>query len=117
MLELAEMPLVQASRWQVHLQEVTPVREALLKAERATPAHNLDQLTVATSAKKNAERRFKVEKPVLTRVTGKEADAVITALKPGARLEPQRRHLLTLYGPIDVAFKVVGTGSVGLRDY
>jgi uncharacterized protein (DUF2252 family) len=32
-------------------------------------------------------------------------------------LEPQRRHLLTFYRPIDVAFKVVGTGSVGLRDY
>jgi uncharacterized protein (DUF2252 family) len=32
-------------------------------------------------------------------------------------LEPQRRHLLSLYRPVDVAFKVVGTGSVGLRDY
>jgi uncharacterized protein (DUF2252 family) len=32
-------------------------------------------------------------------------------------LEPQRQHLLSFYRPIDVAFKVVGTGSVGLRDY
>ncbi len=32
-------------------------------------------------------------------------------------LEPQRQHLLSMYRPIDVAFKVVGTGSVGLRDY
>jgi uncharacterized protein (DUF2252 family) len=32
-------------------------------------------------------------------------------------LEPQRQHLLSFYKPIDVAFKVVGTGSVGLRDY
>jgi uncharacterized protein (DUF2252 family) len=32
-------------------------------------------------------------------------------------LEPQRQHLLSLYRPVDVAFKVVGTGSVGLRDY
>ena len=32
-------------------------------------------------------------------------------------LEVQRQHLLSLYRPIDVAFKVVGTGSVGLRDY
>ena len=32
-------------------------------------------------------------------------------------LESQRQHLLSLYRPIDVAFKVVGTGSVGLRDY
>jgi uncharacterized protein (DUF2252 family) len=32
-------------------------------------------------------------------------------------LQPQRRHLLTFYRPVDVAFKVVGTGSVALRDY
>jgi uncharacterized protein (DUF2252 family) len=32
-------------------------------------------------------------------------------------LEPPRRRLLDFYRPIDVAFKVVGTGSVGLRDY
>jgi uncharacterized protein (DUF2252 family) len=32
-------------------------------------------------------------------------------------LEPQRQHLLSFYRPVDVAFKVVGTGSVGLRDY
>jgi uncharacterized protein (DUF2252 family) len=32
-------------------------------------------------------------------------------------LESQRQHLLSLYRPVDVAFKVVGTGSVGLRDY
>ena len=32
-------------------------------------------------------------------------------------LQPERRHFLAQYRPVDVAFKVVGTGSVGLRDY
>jgi uncharacterized protein (DUF2252 family) len=32
-------------------------------------------------------------------------------------LLPERQHLLSFYRPVDVAFKVVGTGSVGLRDY
>ena len=32
-------------------------------------------------------------------------------------LLPERRHFLDQYVPVDVAFKVVGTGSVGLRDY
>jgi len=32
-------------------------------------------------------------------------------------LEPQRQHLLSFYRPVDVVFKVIGTGSVGLRDY
>ena len=32
-------------------------------------------------------------------------------------LLPERQHFLGQYRPMDVAFKVVGTGSVGLRDY
>ena len=32
-------------------------------------------------------------------------------------LAPERRHLFDLFRPVDVGFKVVGTGSVGLRDY
>ncbi|GAC1415555.1 MAG: hypothetical protein NVSMB62_03490 [Acidobacteriaceae bacterium] len=32
-------------------------------------------------------------------------------------LLPERQHLLAKYSPVDVAFKVVGTGSVGLRDF
>jgi uncharacterized protein (DUF2252 family) len=43
---------------------------------------------------------------------------VLAALGPYREmLEPQRQHLLSFYRPVDVAFKVVGTGSVGLRDY
>jgi uncharacterized protein (DUF2252 family) len=59
-----------------------------------------------------------VIKPTLTRVTTSQAAAVLAALGPYRQmLEPQRQHLLSLYRPVDVAFKVVGTGSVGLRDY
>ncbi len=32
-------------------------------------------------------------------------------------LLPERQHIFDLYRPLDVAFRVVGTGSVGLRDY
>jgi uncharacterized protein (DUF2252 family) len=32
-------------------------------------------------------------------------------------LAPERLHLFDFFQPLDVAFKVVGTGSVGLRDY
>jgi uncharacterized protein (DUF2252 family) len=55
---------------------------------------------------------------VLTRVTGRQAAAVLASLHPYQQmLEPQRQHLLSFYRPVDVAFKVVGTGSVGLRNY
>ena len=32
-------------------------------------------------------------------------------------LRPESRHLFDLFRPVDVGFKVVGTGSVGMRDY
>jgi uncharacterized protein (DUF2252 family) len=122
---LAAMPLFEMSRFQVHrLARVEPVHEALLKAERATPRHTLDQLTepVPVMGKPGAtsgfSRRFRENPPTLTRVTGRAADAVLASLGPYREmLEPQRQHLLSLYRPVDVAFKVVGTGSVGLRDY
>ena len=117
--QLAELPLIEASRWQVHrIKDTNPAHSALLKAQRSTPQLTLEQLTVANGVKNNTVRKFRVEKPVLRRVTGKESSAVIASLASyTARLEPQRRHLLSMYKPVDVAFKVVGTGSVGLRDY
>jgi uncharacterized protein (DUF2252 family) len=119
MRAFAKMPHLEVGRFQVHrLGEVEPIHEALLKAQRATPAHTLEQLTEPASTKPGAPRRFKESKPVLTRVTGSKAAAVLASLGPYREmLEPQRRHLLSFYRPIDVAFKVVGTGSVGLRDY
>ncbi len=51
-------------------------------------------------------------------MTGAQSEKVLASLGPYREvLEPQRQHLLTFYRPIDVAFKVVGTGSVGWRDY
>lgn len=115
MRAFAKMPLVEMARYQVHrLNSVEPVHDALLKAERARPLHTLALLTEET--KKG--RRFREEKPMLTHVSGAQAKKVLKALEAyTATLEPQRRHLLSLYRPVDVAFKVVGTGSVGLRDY
>ena len=116
---LRRMPLLEVGRFQVHrLGDVQPIHEALLKAERATPVHTLEQLTEPTPGKPGGPRRFKEIKPILTRITGSQAEKVLEALGPYREmLEPQRQHLLSLYRPVDVAFKVVGTGSVGLRDY
>ncbi len=119
MRAFARMSLLEVNRFQVHrLGLAKPVHDALAKAERATPQHTLQQLTMAASPRLGAHRRFKESKPVLTRITGARAAAVLAALGPYREmLEPQRRHLLDFYRPVDVAFKVVGTGSVGLRDY
>ena len=115
----AKMPLLDVNHYQVHrLGMVAPVHQALLKAERATPMHALEQLTEPTPCKPGEPRRYKEINPTLKRDTTSQAAAVLAALGPYRQmLEPQRQHLLSLYRPVDVAFKVVGTGSVGLRDY
>jgi uncharacterized protein (DUF2252 family) len=129
MRAFARMPHLEVNHFLVHrLDLARPVHDALSKAERATPQHTLHQLTIPVSSRRSssksassrpgARRRFREMKPTLWRVTGARAAAVIGALIPYREmLEPQRQHLLDFYRPIDVAFKVVGTGSVGLRDY
>jgi uncharacterized protein (DUF2252 family) len=123
MKAFANMPHLEVGRFQVHrISKVEPVHQALLKAERATPLHTLEQLTEPVpqkpGSKNRTTRRFREVKPMLTRVSRAQAAAVLASLEPYREmLEPQRQHLLSFYRPIDVAFKVVGTGSVGLRDY
>jgi uncharacterized protein (DUF2252 family) len=113
----AQMPVLEVARYQVHrLMRVEPVSEVLMKAERSTPAHALETLTVP--AKNEAERIFRENKPLLTRIGGARRREVLAALKEYREtLLPERQHILAQYRPIDVCFKVVGTGSVGTRDY
>jgi uncharacterized protein (DUF2252 family) len=113
----AEMPVLDVARYQVHrLQRVASVADILLKAERAIPMHTLETLTAP--AKKGMGRSFRENKPVLSRVSRSQARLVLSAMKEYSEtLVPARRHLLAQYRPIDVCFKVVGTGSVGTRDY
>ncbi len=117
MAAYAEMPFVEVARAQVHrLSGNAAVHASLLKAERATPQHTLEQLTERKG--KASERQFKEMKPTLWRVAEKTARRVLKALAEyEANIEPQRVRLLERYRAVDVAFKVVGTGSVGLRDY
>jgi uncharacterized protein (DUF2252 family) len=66
----------------------------------------------------DSTRIFNSTPPTLERVTGSERDAVLDSLTLYRKnLQPDRRHFLDQYRPVDVAFKVVGTGSVGLRDF
>jgi len=113
----AEMPVLEVARYQVHrLMKVAPISDVLIKAERATPMHTLEALTV--QARKGAGRIFCEDKPVLWRVSGSQARQVLAAMKEYREtLLPERQHILAQYRPEDVCFKVVGTGSVGTRDY
>jgi uncharacterized protein (DUF2252 family) len=124
-LAFARMPVLEVARFKVHrLRSVSTVGGILRMAERATPMHTLLMLTEREGAAKKSkterktERAFKTVPPNLTRVTGAVVEKVVGSLGTYAEsLLRERRHFLTQYRPLDVAFKVVGTGSVGLRDY
>jgi uncharacterized protein (DUF2252 family) len=111
----AAMPLVELAR---HLITRRPddavLAEIVDDARRVTPRRNLRKLTVPT----RSGFRFHDKKPDLEHVSPRTAAAVVHALK-GYRdtLSANRRRLFERYRPADVAFKLVGTGSVGTRDY
>ena len=112
---LSRLPVLEVARYQVHrLTSVAPISKILQKAERATPLRSLEQLT----EKSRDGRRFISRPPLLRRVTGAERAMVLASLPLYTKsLLPERQHFFTQFRPVDVASKVVGTGSVGLRDY
>lgn len=62
--------------------------------------------------------RFITNPPTFTDVSPTTAEAVIAALPSYVdTLRESRMNLIMRYGVSDVAFRVVGTGSVGLRNY
>jgi len=127
MLTFARMPVLEVARFKVHrLRSVSTVGGILRMAERATPMHTLLTLTEREDASGGKKRKteekparvFRTIPPNLKRVTGAMAEKVVGSLKPYEdSLLRERKHFLAQYKPLDVAFKVVGTGSVGLRDY
>ncbi|HEV2463113.1 MAG TPA: DUF2252 domain-containing protein [Acidobacteriaceae bacterium] len=128
MRTFARMPLLEIARYQVHrLQRITPVSQALRKAERETPQSTLERLTIPNKAAKGKSpgttvvpppRIFIDSKPLQYRLTSAPARRILDSLSLYSQtLLPDRRHFLLHYRPLDVAFRVVGTGSVGLRDF
>ncbi|WP_228001146.1 DUF2252 family protein [Nocardia australiensis] len=62
--------------------------------------------------------RFVSDPPILTPLADDIADAVIDGLAHyGDTLPESRRTLLARFAVSDIAFRIVGTGSVGLRSY
>ncbi len=112
----APMPAVELARYQVnrHLDE-GPIHQVLRKAERASPRASLNKLTVPAGG---GRRRFAQRPPLLARVDERTRTRVLASLlEYRTTLGPNRQLVLDAYCPVDVAFKVVGTGSVGTRDY
>jgi uncharacterized protein (DUF2252 family) len=131
MHDFAAMPILELARHQIkRIAKTKPMPSIFEQAQHSTPDKTLENLTLCKATttsskaklrKQGEERIFRTddETPhLLSRVIGKEAELVRESLGPYSRtLQPERRHFLAQYKIIDVGFKVVGTGSVGLRDY
>jgi uncharacterized protein (DUF2252 family) len=113
--QLAEEPILAAARFQIHrIKKAQPVSAALEQAKRASPC---DLLAKYTEGSRRGIRFRDIEHQIW-RLEDGERQAVLQAL-PRYResLAPERLHWFEFFAAKDVAFKIVGTGSVGLRDY
>jgi uncharacterized protein (DUF2252 family) len=114
--EFSRLPVLEMARRQVHREErIAPIHAALLQSERARP---LDSLKKFTELDGRGRPRFRDGRPVFWRIRGQAAREVVRSLEAYREtLAPERRHIFDMFRAVDVGFKVVGTGSVGLRDY
>ncbi|MDP9113518.1 MAG: DUF2252 domain-containing protein [Acidobacteriota bacterium] len=113
--KFANLPILQVARRQIHRQKrIRPIHAALRQSQRAQPADLLAKFT----ENHRGQQRVRDLRPGFWRVRGQKALEVLNSLAAYREiLSPDRRHLFDLFRPVDVGFKVVGTGSVGLRDY
>ena len=116
MHELAALSALELHRYKVHRHlKMLPMESVFRKAQRATPLETLRKLARKGD---DGKWRFAEARPAFFRVTRQEERQALAALVPYRdTLSPERQHVLDSYHPVDVIFKVVGTGSVGVRDY
>jgi uncharacterized protein (DUF2252 family) len=121
---LAEQPLLTRSyeRLDVDRLRVTATQQTLkreiaraaARARRRTSDRALPRFT----EQRDGSRRIVEEPPLITRPDPAEADLLVAALDDYLQtLPPHWARLLGGYTVTDVAHKVVGVGSVGLRAY
>jgi uncharacterized protein (DUF2252 family) len=114
--QFAQMTMIDLARFEVRRRtQVGFIRTILGKAERTTPKVTLEKLTCPA---KGGLRRFQEHPPLLHHIPEEEENKVLESLKPYREtLLPDRQRVLDAYRPVDITFKVVGTGSVGTRVY
>ncbi|MDQ6782773.1 MAG: DUF2252 domain-containing protein [Actinomycetota bacterium] len=90
--------------------------EEIERASRRAQARTSDRALPRFTERRDGQRRLVVEPPLITRVD--DADRIAEALDGYLlTLAPHWRRILGGYTVVDVAHKVVGVGSVGLRAY
>jgi hypothetical protein len=121
---LADRPLIARSYERVDVDRlvesatedstVQEIERAARRARKRTSDRALPRFT----EERDGERRIVDEPPLITHPTAVQADRVAAALDDYlTTLRPHWARLLGGYSIVDIAHKVVGVGSVGLRAY
>jgi len=121
---LAEQPLLMRSYNRLDVgrlhETVTEksLRKEIKRSAKRARFRTSDRALPRFTAETDGVRRIVEEPPLITRVEGAEAAAIGAALDSYlTTLAPHWRRALGGYTVVDIAHKVVGVGSVGLRAY
>ncbi|HYP44567.1 MAG TPA: DUF2252 domain-containing protein [Propionibacteriaceae bacterium] len=121
---LAEQPLLMRSynRLDVNRLHETAteksLRDEIERSAKRARQRTSDRALPKFTAEHEGSRRIVEEPPLITRLEEAEAEAVAVALDDYlGTLAPHWRRMVGGYTLVDVAHKVVGVGSVGLRAY
>jgi uncharacterized protein (DUF2252 family) len=120
---LAEQPLFSRSFTRVDVDRLTgetagPLRDAVKRSAKRARHRTSDRALPRFTQEVDGVRRIVEEPPLITRLPDAEAEALTAALDGYLdTLSIHWRRVLGGYTVLDVAHKVVGVGSVGLRAY
>ncbi|MFC5947964.1 DUF2252 domain-containing protein [Pseudonocardia lutea] len=121
---LAEEPLLARSFERIGAQELherapsKSSRKAVASAARKARRRTSDRALPRFTQRDGAERRLVTEPPLITRPDPAQYERILAALDEYLRtLPPHWARVVGGYRVVDIAHKVVGVGSVGLRAY
>ena len=94
------------------------LRDEIERSAKRARTRTSDRALPRFTAEHEGGRRIVEEPPLITRVSDEDAEAIAEGLDAYlSTLAPHWRRVLGGYTLVDIAHKVVGVGSVGLRAY
>jgi hypothetical protein len=121
---LSERPLLERSFERLDLDRLRTtasnetLRQEIRRAARRARTRTSDRALPRFTEERDGRRHIVVEPPVITRLSSHDTECLMRGLDDYlSTLPPHWRRLLGGYTVVDVAHKVVGVGSVGLRAF
>ena len=121
---LADQPLLMRSYNRLDVERLhetateKTLREEIARSAKRARSRTSDRALPRFTREHNGRRQIVDEPPLITHISAEDAELVGTGLDDYlATLAPHWRRVLGGYTLVDIAHKVVGVGSVGLRAY